>query len=56
MYIDESLANLIKVCEKFHKTVVSFGKTMTALYVVLVSFVLVGAFTLGVEVGKTLCR
>ena len=51
MYIDESLANLIKVCEKFHKTVVSFGKTMTALYVVL--FRSGPGFFPRLEVGKT---
>ena len=56
MHKDESLENLTRVCNKFHKTVVSFCKTMTTVYIVLFAFVLVGAFSLGVEIGKTLCR
>ena len=53
--MDESLANLTLACEKFHKTLASFRRTMTVLYIVLAAFILVGIFDLGVEVGKKLC-
>ena len=52
---DESLANLTKACDNFHRTLDSFGKTTTLIYVVLALFILVGTFALGVEIGKTMC-
>ena len=56
MHIDESLANLTRACYNFRKTLVSFRRTMTAIYVLLAVLILAGTFDLGVELGKRMCH